>query len=273
MQGRKWINTNSFKNFKARELQEGAFRVMINKGDFEGVLFKKSESKNLFVVLSGGRDPEKHKWPFFQHLNWQDQLDGHVLYVADPTLFFAKDLRIGWYVGTQEFDWLDELRKVVEHVSDSLGVAADRIYPIGEASGGFAALMLAAKLGNATAIAINPQTDVLNYHKKFVAQLLDTCFNGIIASRVPGPIKSRLSAATAYQRSLFAKAIILQNKQNAHHYTKHYLPFCKALDIPDEGGLDSTGRIQVILYDQDKGTFDSSMMLPILQQRVKSLSN
>ena len=272
MLGPKWINTNSFKNFKARELQEGRFRVMINKGDFEGFLCKKPESKNLFVVLSGGWDPEKQKWPFFQHLKWQDQLDGHVLYIADPTLFFAKQLRIGWYVGTKQFDWLDDLSKVVTYISESLDVTPNNVYPIGEASGGFAALMLAAKLGNATAIAINPQTDVLNYHKKFVAQFLDECFDGVIASRVPSPVKARLSAASAYQQSLFAKAVILQNKQNAHHYTKHYIPFCKALNIPEDGGLDSTGRVQVILYDQEKGTFDATSLLPILQQRVWSLS-
>ena len=273
MSGRKWINTNSFKNFKEKEVGNGYFRVMINKGDFEGMLVKKDNSKKLFVVLSGSWDSEKHKWPYFQHLNWQHKLDGHILYLADPTLLFAKDLRIGWYVGTAQFDWATEMSKLVKHIAQALAVETNNISPIGEASGGFASLMLASKLNGSTAIAINPQTEVLSYHKRFVVDFLEKCFDGVIASRVPVEIKSRLSATQVYQENIFAKAVILQNKQSVHHYTKHFLPFCERLDLPKEGGLDSTGRIQTILCDEEQTRFDIAAMLPILQQRAEAYSN
>lgn len=268
MLDQKWINTNSFKNFKTRDLQDGRFRVKINKGDFEGSLYKRAGSKNLFVVLSGGWDPEKHKWPYFQHMKWQKHLDGNVLYVADPTLLYGKELRVGWYVGTKRFNWMDDLGNLVKHIAESLEVTSDHIYPIGDVAGGFAALMLATKLGDSTAIAINPQTDVLRYHKRFVNDLLETCFDGIIASRVPVETKARFSAGIAYQKNVFSKAVILQNKEPTHQYMKHYLTFCEMMNIPSEGGIDPTGRIQTILYDEKKGKLDVSTILPILQQKV-----
>lgn len=272
MNERKWISTNSFKTFRSREVQNGNFRVLINKGNFECSLSKKTGSKNLFVVMSGSRDPEKNKWPFFQHQEWKEKLNGHVLYVADPTLFHAKELRIGWYVGTAEYDWLDAMKKLVERVAESLHIDSKNIYPIGETSGGFAALMLASKLNGATAIAINPHTQVFAYYKRFVSDLLESCFDGIIASRVPASLKPRFSATTAYQDNIFAKAVILQNQQSQHHYMKHFLPFCEALNLPKDGGIDSMGRIHTILLDGTETSTTTASMLPVLQQHAEQLA-
>jgi len=253
-------------------MQDGNFRVLINKGNFECALFKKEDSEKLFIVMSGSRDPEKNKLPFFQHQEWKDKLDGNVLYIADPTLSHAKDLRIGWYVGTAEYDWIEAMKKLVEHVSESLNIQNKNVYPIGETSGGFAALMLAAKLDGATAIAINPHTHVLSYYKRFVTDLLDSCFGGIIASRVPDSLKPRFSATIGYQKNMFAKAVILQNLRNQHHYTKHFLPFCEALDLPKDGGVDSMGRIHTILFDEAETSAATRSMLPVLQQHAEHLT-
>lgn len=88
---------------------------------------------------------------------------GHVLCVADPTLELQNDTQLGWYIGIDEHDASEELSKLIQHFAVALGIPEEKIIIWGSSGGGFSALALASRIEKATAVAINPQTEIFAY--------------------------------------------------------------------------------------------------------------
>jgi len=176
---KKWAELPDLESLRHAPIQEGRFSVAIDEGKFEACYWPKPGSGRLYVLLSGARDLKSRAWPNFDRWSWAPVFPGSVLCVADPTLALDTDrLRIGWYVGTRERDWLQGLADLVGAVADKAGVATRQVVCYGSSAGGFGALALACRLGDATAVAINPQTDVLKYHVRPVRQFLRIAFPG-----------------------------------------------------------------------------------------------
>jgi len=249
----KWGEFGDLAAFSSQRLQDGRFSVTVENGQFE-CLFQHGPEQRLFVLLSGARNPAVQPLIKFDRWTWRNLFPGPVLFISDPTLLLdPEQLHIGWYVGTAEHDWKLAMAALVSNVAGRLGIPTSRIVCYGSSAGGFAAMTLAAALGDATAVAINPQTDVSKYSERFVKQFCDAAFGGRSPDMLTPQERSRLSAIEAMKDASEAKCLIVQNISDKVHHRHHYTPFCKHFDVPLKGGWDPSGRIRSIVFDSDTG--------------------
>lgn len=234
-------------------LKRARFRVEADGGRFDCVLSRGAE--RLFVLLSGGTNRGAGvELPRFQRWKWARDFPGHVLHVADPTLYLAADLGLGWYLGHAGANWTRTLSRLVRRVAGELGVLPEDVAYYGSSSGGFAAIAAACWTPGAGAISINPQTDVLRYHPVAVKRMLDTCFPGTSAEDFPPAVhRQRLLAVGACERSPATRVLIAQNRRDEVHLDLHYTPFCEHFGIPRAGGAAPDGTKASLLFENDRG--------------------
>lgn len=162
-------------------------------------------------------------------------------------------MRIGWYVGTENHNWSLRMSGLVTTIAKKLGKSTSDVIVYGSSAGGFASLMLAARLRDATAIAINPQTDILKYSKRLVSEFLQTCFSNRNELSLLTRERGRMRAGPVMLQANGAKYVIVQNTLDRHHYEHHYKPFCQLLGVPVNGGKSHDGRGMSIIYTHTSG--------------------
>lgn len=249
-----WGNFENLNAFKKAKLQDGRFVVELNKGRFECLFFNKKSSDRLFILLSGARDPKTQGLPKFDRWSWYGKLPGSVLCISDPTLFLdTKRLRIGWYLGDEGHDWSMDLADLVKVCASLLNIPTKKIMAYGSSAGGFASLKLAAMLGDATAVAINPQTDALKYYEKAINLLLEVGYSGVALDTLPQAMKSRFSAIDALKMAPEARCLVVQNKLDEYHYEHHFVNLCDAFGVSRQGGMSADHRMVTIVYESPDG--------------------
>lgn len=229
--------------------------IMVRFACFEWpCLFFPKPGGRLFVLLSAATDRKTHSPPVFNRRSWHARFPGSVLCVSDPTLTLSETLNLGWYLGEEKHDAMPELAKLVQAFADAVGVKTKSIVSYGSSGGGFAALGLAARLKGATAVAINPQTDVTAYRIQGVVRaMLETCFGGISAAETCARYPKRVSMLHAYAERHTSRVIYVQNRRDEHHYQKHFLPFAQQVGLPQEGGYSACGRHYAFVFDHENG--------------------
>lgn len=120
----------------------------------------------LTVLFHGAVDRARTRLPFFQRIRFQRSLGaGPTVAFSDPTLDLSRELRLGWYLGTEEIDMPSAIAAAIQRLADALG--AGRIVLQGGSGGGFAALQVGAHLPGSHVVAISPQTDLSRYSYRF----------------------------------------------------------------------------------------------------------
>ncbi len=248
-----WGEFSDLDALRNAELHDGTFTVSIDEGQFDCLLLRKRPPR-LFVLLSGAHDVERYPLPQFDRWSWSERYPGSVLCISDPTLYLApKKLRIGWYVGNREHDWMEAMASLVKMLAGRLGISINDVICYGSSAGGFASLMLATRLGCATAVAINPQTDIFQYSKRFVDEFLGVAFEGARNDSLIDEMPTRFSAIAAFKNSVNAKCLIVQNTLDVTHFKKHFSPFCYAFECsPTKESVDA-GRLITKLYHSESG--------------------
>lgn len=233
---------------------EGPLTVKAKRFEWPCLFFPKADSR-LFVLLSARVDRKTHKIPVFNRHLWKGRFPGSVLCVADPTLALSDSLGLGWYLGDEKRDATTELAQLVRAFARSLDMATKSIVCYGSSGGGFAALSLAARLKGATAVAINPQTNVIAYQQRaMVEEMVGTCFPGRTPAGALRLYPKRLSMLHAYaEKRLTSRVIYVQNRIDAHHYSDHFLPFALKTGLNAEGGCSADGRHYAFVYDHENG--------------------
>lgn len=248
-----WGRFDSAAAMAASPLHDGRFTVRLAGADYECFL-QRGEGPFLFVMLSGPRPPAATRPALFERWNWGPRVPGSVLCVADPLHQLAGEpLRVGWYLGTQQHDGPGRLAGLVRAVAGALGVPTRRVVCCGSTSGGFAALMLAARLKDATALAINPHTQVLRCASVLVDEVLRLGFDRRPAAALEASERARFSAIGAFRRAPAARCLIVQNLEDAAPAAAHFEPFCSALGIPTGGGASADGLRASMVYSQPVG--------------------
>lgn len=232
-------------------LLAGRFRVLLNGGRFECFL-QPQQGPYLFVLLSGARNPERMRLPVFDRWSWAESFPGPVINISDPTLYLAEEhLRIGWYVGTADADWTASLAALIEKVAERLDVPLGRTVVYGSSAGGFASLMIATRLEGIISVAINPQTEILNYSRRHVDAFLDRAY-GKPREELEEADLGRLSVVRSAARLRPARGILVQNKLDLHHFEKHHRPLCRRLGLKQEGSS-TAGFFQSMTYSSETG--------------------
>lgn len=220
-------------------------------------LFIRQPGERLFVMLGGATgDRSEVTLPKFNRFSWAPDFPGSVLCIADPTLMLNARMRLGWYFGDKAYDATAGLVEVVGRFAELLGFSPKEVVTYGSSGGGFAAMQVAARMGDgATAIAINPQTEVLDYAQKdIVNEFLSVCVGGAGREAALDEFGSRLSLSLAWRtaQSRKARCLVVQNLKDFHHLKRHLRPFAEKMGIP-ESGLSADGRMRVIYYDYPNG--------------------
>lgn len=243
---------------------------------FSGLL-QRHNAPRLFVVL-GGAVPDRRTLtlPRFSRYSWAADFPGALLCIADPTLGLDPEIRLGWYFGNAAHDATAALARVVLAFADALGVTREGITTYGSSGGGFAAMQLAARIGDgATAIAINAQTDALLFGiDASVEKFLDVCTGGMTreAAWAGFPARLRLVDAWRAPSASHARALLVQNRRDAHHRDAHFSPFAASFGVPEAGGTSADGRIGALLYDFPNGHgAEPRSMLPAILARASAL--
>lgn len=229
----------------------------------------------LFVVLRGAEPHRDVPLPRFSRFSWRDEFPGTVVCIADPTLYFHDKLKLAWYFGTADHDAITGLCRIVEALCASFGLAIADVLFYGSSGGGFAAMQCAARLGRgATAIAINPQTDVLKFPVvASVDAFLAACAGGITRKQARQRFGARLSVPLTWQMHPAgdARCLIVQNIADRPHYRRHYRPLSRLWGLTDNE-RSADGRLASILYDHADGhAAEPRELVPRIIQTALSL--
>jgi pimeloyl-ACP methyl ester carboxylesterase len=173
-------------------------------------------------------------------------------------------MNLGWYLGTDEHDASEELSRFIRRFAAALGIPEDKIVIWGSSGGGFAALALASRIEKATAVAVNPQTDIFAYEiARHVQAVRSCCFRNQTAQYIQEHFGPRVNMAQAWRSNRSSRAILIQNKLDAHHYACHFKPYWEALGGTAEGGASADGRHYAWIYSDSRGHApESEQMIP-----------
>lgn len=216
--------------------------------------------------------------PVFARWNWGKVLGAHVLSICDPTLYLDDTLTIGWYLGNKEESAIPGVVAIAERCADAIGIAREQIIYSGGSGGGFAALQAAALAKEGKAVAINPQTDLLQFwprHIGYYVTKVSGCASLEEAQRVFG---DRWNAIRSLQKSCTRgntpKIVIVQNRNEWHH-EKHFTPFAEAFDLDLLEHQSIKGNFMSLLYDgpHEHGPESSEVVKRINNEGIPFLLN
>lgn len=166
-----WMKQESFecslKEFKIQQMQN-RYTIYHEDVPFE-CLWLPSKKQKLYVSLSGGGPANGRRYPWFIRWKYKNFLDGHVLCIDDPMYHFHPEIVSAmWYYGTNETSYLHLLLDIVKKFMEQIGIEAKDVTFIGSSGGGYSSLYCANLLDYSSAIAVNPQIVLKDWHYPYV---------------------------------------------------------------------------------------------------------
>lgn len=133
---------------------DGRFTIPYNGIEYDCLFKREPSSDKLFVFLNGYRkawesEPTFKRWSYYNYIN------ANMLNIDDPMCKLHPKLGLGWYYGTEERCYCDDIVDIVKEFAAQNGF--NEIVFYASSGGGFAALYCACKIENSTVVAINPQ--------------------------------------------------------------------------------------------------------------------
>ncbi|WP_156963057.1 hypothetical protein [Halomonas alkaliantarctica] len=204
--------------------------------------------KNLFVLFSGDVPREKYSLPVFQRWSWAPYFPGNTLYVADPMLRHSDSLGLAWYAGDQYVDPMEKIAKLLGLLCKQHNIEESNIVFYGSSGGGFAALRALLFFEKASAIAINPQTDISKYHRKKVNEFVGSLYKGVSFKKVFEKFESKTNLLASVDKLVGRNIVYAQNELDAFHVKYHEIPFFEEIT---KNGFES--RIKKIRFCHEGG--------------------
>lgn len=236
------------------KISVGDYVVDSNKLSIPTVLIDK-KSQYLFVMFSAAVNRTHMTLPVFNRISWANDLPGNLLYLFDPMVMSSDEINLAWYVGNRDFDAMDAICSLVIKTALELNVPVNNIIAYGSSGGGFAALMLAARIKEATAIAINPQVQISKYNiPRVVKAFVSECFDGVDIDVLERINSNRFIVSEAIKYfNPSIKFLIAQNKLDIHHYNEHFIPFVNEFGLQIDGGFSKDETKATYVYEDSRG--------------------
>src|SRR5699024_488221 len=139
--------------------------VIINHKN-EDFYFKfdiKEGYNNLAVHINGAIDYSKKRPPLYQRSTWSKKINANCIFVDDKSLHNSTDdtFNTAWLIGTEKRHYLKDYSEIIKLVQTTLNINNNDVYYWGSSAGGTSAIALATLHKESTAIANNPQTNIL----------------------------------------------------------------------------------------------------------------
>ena len=215
-----WDDPEAFED--AHHLRKGIHTVWY-RGlpiDFE---LTRNSSDVLLVVFHGALDLQADL-PIFSGAQVVSGLDVARLSFTDPSLYLSPELPLAWHAGNRFQPNLQGVTtRLIKKIATSIG--ARRLILFGSSGGGFASLIQAASLPEATAVVANAQTNALLYHRVHVEKYLALAWGG----DRDGFIEAGGNSAVDRFRALdsIPRVLYMQNSTDTFHIREHLVPFIR----------------------------------------------
>jgi len=204
--------------------------ILLNTFKVNMLSYIKDNTDKLVVFFNGAVDVEKTPFPVFQRWSWLERLPFSSIIIEDPTIEKMKDLidsktYIGWYQGDKREFILEKIVEYIENLIKKLNIKKENVIFYGSSAGGFASLISASILKGSKACVVNPQVNILHYHKKYVNDLLK--YLNLSKDELE-KMKYRFDAIKYFEyKNHFPEVFYKQNKLDKKHYIEDFLPFKK----------------------------------------------
>mgnify|MGYP001182215339 CR=1 FL=1 len=196
------------------------------------------KTRVLLFFCGAVKRSQLHLAPVFHRWKWASMFRHPVIICSDPSVSLESGLTLGWYVGRQEGPTFDDQMAEVVDLAQQLAPGG-RIGAFGSSGGGFAALMALVRGHAESALAINPQTNILNYQRVFVKRLLS--YYGKGEEELDSSDMTRFSIAAAipkFSETSFFRGRILVNSFDTPHWEDHVDPLQRFCDQRNIRGLE-----------------------------------
>lgn len=253
------IDMNNFPRFEQTineiSIQCDGIYTFIYKGIEIETLIQNSEinNGNLFILLSGARDPTSQPVPKFDRWKWKGRFPGVMINISDPSLHLNEQrLRIGWYIGSRDVNYTSIICEVVSSIARELKIKKEKIIFYGSSAGGFAAIRMSTIVDGSTAIAINPQIDIRKYIYSQYLSFIKHSYH-VPTEELTGKDISRFDATIELKQNSSSRVIYAQNILDHSHFKDHYSYFCNEMKIEHLGGCDKSSRFHTVLFSSQNG--------------------
>lgn len=199
--------------------------------EMQSLLLRREHATSLVVHLHGSIERQHYELPRFERLSSLEDLDAHVLLLADPTLALNPNLRIGWYIGSEHDNATEHLAALVRHIASRLGV--DRVILAGSSAGGFGAMALTPRIPGSLALAFSPQVSVRRFGPEWADALRRAAFpdHPTFESVEQDPaIRPRVDLVSLYEQVTGGRVWYVQNSGDSTHVDQQQGPFARLGD-------------------------------------------
>lgn len=188
------------------------------------IQFRSRDADTTVVLFPAAVTSPDVTLPLFIGKYLTAELPVNVISVSDPALLID-GVATGWMLGTPGLDLTEVLPQVISHLAGDSHLIFQ-----GSSAGGFAALNFAAKFDGSLAVAINPQTDVSNYHAHLVRAYAEHVWNRPDVTDLP----VSTSVLERYRQGPDVSVVLLQGLNDDFHIAQHLVPFldAKAPSVP-----------------------------------------
>ena len=241
------INQKSvYINFEdIKDLKTGIYTTEICNAKFQ-FFFHKGSEKKLFVVLDGARTSsggKKRDIPIYNRWSFYNLTNASWISLEDPMYFKYEDLLLGWFYGDKSNDFRYYTSLLIEKIVNILKINHENVVFYGGSGGGTAALDVATKFGNCTAVSINGQYNFEYNHdniKDFFEKTGIDLHKNDIFNR--NNILNMLGNDTV-------KYIFIENCKSKWDYRDHLSYVCDKLNIKPRLGISKFNNIYMYIYE------------------------
>lgn len=223
--------------------------------------------ETLTVLFHGAIDRARTRLPMFQRWRFQTELGvGPTMSIADPTLDTAADLRLAWYLGTEDTDLTPILADTVSAVASALGVK--NVVLVGNSGGGFAALQVGAHIEDSVVVAMSPQTDLRQYVPRLTRLAYESAL-GRTGDPTSSSLIKRISVLDRFRSTRnVPRTYVVSNTGDSFHVSKHEQPLLKGIAASGH-----EGRASVVDFDLGNGhrSLSNDQYKMMLEQIYESL--
>ncbi|MGP9765411.1 hypothetical protein ACT3UM_06745 [Halomonas sp. AOP13-D3-9] len=244
------IQSMPFKYFNEEKLADTPCQYSLSENglQYDFLWSPKNKGGKLFVLFSGDILREKNEPPVYQRWSWAPSFPGNCLYISDPSLNMSNNLGLAWYVGNNELDPMHGIANIVKKVCVLYNIDYKDVVSYGSSGGGFAAIRFLLFFEEATAVAINPQTNIEKYHKSKVRDFLRELFSNESPENVFFEHSDRTNLLKLCESLKDKNIIYAQNLQDSFHIENHKIPFFD--EIKRVGGGQ---RLHEIIFEDEGG--------------------
>ncbi|WP_411732806.1 alpha/beta fold hydrolase [Paeniglutamicibacter sp.] len=212
-------------SFFEAPVMQGLSTISYNERVLDVLVNPSEGAETLILSFHPAVTNEKVTRPYFVGAGVFRTLQAHKVYFADPTLELNDELKLAWFAGNSEQRSVqDDLTRIIEHLVRGLG--AKHVILVGTSGGGFAALHYSARIPNSLAFVVNPQTDLLKYHRQHVMKYSKLAWNIHTFEKAHQvlPQRTTTSVVGQYAAGPENSVLYLQSATDQHHIEHHMTP-------------------------------------------------